>query len=104
MTAEKWMRKTTQKKFRRLDVVLRNEIKCCIIDWKFSQSSAENKISDRRVNLKNMIYYQLASKDFLTNNVELKFYCIHARSSQHYHDYSVAMYRHQIEEVELDPI
>lgn len=44
ISVEKWMHKTTVKKFKRLDLVLRNEECCCILDWKFSRVDAEEKI------------------------------------------------------------
>jgi len=65
--SEKWMRYTTSKKFKRYDLLLRTEEKCCIIDWKFSKLIADEKIKGNSVKNKNKQYYQLAYKDFLTD-------------------------------------
>jgi 5-methylcytosine-specific restriction endonuclease McrBC regulatory subunit McrC len=61
------MRKTTEKRFKRFDLLLRNEDKSGIIDWKFSKLMAEQKIKGNGVKNKNRQYYQLAYKDFLTD-------------------------------------
>lgn len=45
MSSEKWMRKSTKKKFKRFDLLMRNDDKVCIIDWKFSRFDANYKIS-----------------------------------------------------------
>lgn len=61
------MRYTTAKKFKRYDLLLRNEQKSGIIDWKFTKLEANEKIKGNGVNNKNKQYYQLACKDFLTD-------------------------------------
>jgi hypothetical protein len=96
ISSEKWMRYTTEKKFKRYDLLLRNEEKSGIIDWKFSKLVAEEKIKGNGVKNKNKQYYQLAYKDYLTD-VELKFYCFHARLSFNtYHFFTCASYFHKI--------
>ena len=67
ITSEKWMRKVTEKKFRRLDLVLRNKEKCGVLDWKFTRLEAKQKIRGSWIAFKNKAYYQLASKDFRTS-------------------------------------
>jgi hypothetical protein len=84
MTAEKWMRKTTKKQFKRFDLLLRNFDKCCIVDWKFSKITAETKINSKAFVAKNKVYYQLTNKDF-KSDVELKFYCISLKNNGNYH-------------------
>ena len=102
ITSEKWMRKATEKSFRRLDLVLRNKEKCCVLDWKFTRLEAKEKIKGNWIAYKNKIYYQLASKDFKTS-VELKFYCLHERIvTYNYHHFTCAAYHHNIEQVELE--
>ena len=76
MSVEKWMRKVTIKEFKRYDLLLRNQEKCCIVDWKFTRLHAFDKIKGAGVQRKNKLYYQLAKKDFKTD-IELKFYCFH---------------------------
>ncbi len=66
MTSEQWMRKTTAKKFKRYDVLMRHSEKVCIIDWKFSKIEAETKISEADNKACNKLYYELARKDFRT--------------------------------------
>ena len=39
------MRKSTVKRFKRFDLLLRNDDKVCIIDWKFSKVDAHYKIA-----------------------------------------------------------
>lgn len=96
ISSEKWMRFTTEKRFKRYDLLLRNEVKSGIIDWKFSKLVAEEKIKGNGVKNKNKQYYQLAYKDFLTD-VELKFYCFHARVNFNtYHFFTCASYFHKI--------
>jgi hypothetical protein len=36
ISVEKWMRRYTKFKYKKFDLLLRNEKKVCIIDWKFS--------------------------------------------------------------------
>ena len=55
---------------------MRNQHKCCIIDWKFTRLDAKEKIKGGSTQRKNLLYYQLAKKDYKTD-VELIFYCIH---------------------------
>lgn len=76
MSSEKWMRKKTEKVFKRFDLILRNENKICIIDWKFTKNKADEKINKKAFVKKNELYLQLAKKDY-KSEVELKFYCIH---------------------------
>lgn len=45
ISSEKWMRKFSQKKFKKFDLLLRNKSKVCIIDWKFSRVNADEKIA-----------------------------------------------------------
>ena len=90
------MRYTTAKKFKRYDLLLRNEQKSGIIDWKFTKLEANEKIKGNGVNNKNKQYYQLACKDFLTD-VELKFYCLHNRKLlENHHFFTCADYFHKI--------
>ena len=94
MSGQKWMRKFTEKKFKRIDLILRNEHKCLIIDWKFTRLHAKQKIRGSAVQKKNDIYMQLARKDFKTD-VELKFYCQHEPIvNKYYHFFTSAP--HQI--------
>lgn len=60
------MRKYTEKKFKRYDLLMRGEHKCSIIDWKFSRLDAEQKIKGAGTSRKNELYCQLAKKDFKT--------------------------------------
>lgn len=45
ISSEKWMRKFSEKKFRKFDLLLRNQKKACIIDWKISRQNADHKIA-----------------------------------------------------------
>lgn len=47
------MRRVTQKKFKRFDLLLRNDEKVCIIDWKFSKADANEKIGRKEFVKKN---------------------------------------------------
>ena len=49
ITSEKWMRKSTVKKFKRFDLLLRNDDKVCIIDWKFSRVDAHYKMTANKI-------------------------------------------------------
>ena len=87
------MRKVTIKEFKRYDLLLRNQEKCCIVDWKFTRLHANEKIKGGGVQRKNKLYYQLAKKDFKTD-VELKFYCFHERMlNKSYHYFTVAEFK-----------
>lgn len=55
---------------------MRNQEKCVIVDWKFTMLDAKEKIKGKSTERKNLLYYQLARKDYKTD-VELKFYCLH---------------------------
>lgn len=104
MSSEKWMRKKTLKDFKRLDLILRNENNICIIDWKFSKDQANMKVNRGLYGKKNLIYFQLAKKDY-KSDVDLKFYCIHNEIlMDHHHKWSSAEYNYKITEVELDKI
>ena len=76
MSVEKWMRKATIKEFKRFDLLMRNQHQCAIIDWKFTMLDAKEKIKGKATQSKNLLYCQLARKDYKTD-VELKFYCLH---------------------------
>ena len=96
------MRKYTEKKFKRYDLLMRGEHKCSIVDWKFTRLDAEEKIKGAGTNRKNEIYYQLAKKDFKTE-ISLKFYCFHQRIVNHsYHCFTTAKFNYQIQTVEID--
>jgi hypothetical protein len=41
ISVEKWMRKNTIKQFKRFDLLMRNQQKCSIIDWKFTRLDAK---------------------------------------------------------------
>ena len=56
------MRKSTVKRFKRFDLLLRNDDKVCIIDWKFSKVDAHYKMTANRQTDKNKSYFQLARK------------------------------------------
>lgn len=56
------MRKSTVKKFKRFDLLLRNDDKVCIIDWKFSKIDAEYKMTTKKIAERNKVYFQLARK------------------------------------------
>lgn len=56
------MRKSTEKKFKRFDLLMRKEDKVCIIDWKFSKTEANEKIMTGAFVKKNKEYFQLARK------------------------------------------
>lgn len=100
MSAEKWMRKSTEKKFKRFDLLLRNENRCKIIDWKFTKLVAEEKIKGSSIARKNKIYYQLAAKDYRTS-IELQFYCFHEKDTHEFHDFTTAHYHHNIEQISI---
>jgi hypothetical protein len=53
ISVEKWMRKFTEKKFKRYDLLMRSEHKCAIIDWKFTRLDAEEKIRGASTQKKN---------------------------------------------------
>jgi len=96
------MRKKTKKSFKRFDLILRNENKICIIDWKFSRISAHEKINTRAFVKKNELYLQLAKKDY-KSDVELKFYCIHIDYMlDHYHKFTEAYYDYKIDEIMIE--
>ena len=78
------MRKSTIKKFKRFDLLLRNDDKVCIIDWKFSRVDAQYKMTDNKITDRNKVYFQLARKEF-NSDVQLKFYCFHQKSEGKYH-------------------
>lgn len=102
MSVEKWMRKFTEKKFKRFDLLMRSERKCSIIDWKFTRLDAEEKIKGAQTQRKNEIYYQLARKDFKTD-IELKFYCFHEKVANHsYHYFTCANFDYKIKTVEIE--
>jgi hypothetical protein len=100
MSAEKWMRKSTEKKFKRFDLLLRNENRCKIIDWKFTKLVAEEKIKGSSIARKNKIYYQLAAKDYKTS-IELQFYCFHEKDNHEFHEFTTASYHHKIDEIHI---
>lgn len=54
------MRKFSQKKFKKFDLLLRSKNKVCIIDWKFSRVNADEKIAAEVFAKKNLEYFQLA--------------------------------------------
>lgn len=54
ISSEKWMRKFSEKKYRRFDLLLRNRKKACIIDWKISRVDADKKIADSIFSKKNL--------------------------------------------------
>ena len=88
ISVEKWMRKATIKEFKRYDLLMRNQTKSVIVDWKFTIYDAKEKIREKDTEVKNLQYYQLARKDYKTE-VELKFYCLHERVvNREYHEYT----------------
>ncbi len=96
------MRKKSRKSFKRFDLILRNQDKICIIDWKFSKIKANQKINTRAFVKKNELYLQLAKKEY-KSDVELKFYCFHVdQIIEHYHQSTEADYIYRIAEVMID--
>ncbi len=53
VSVQKWMRKYTEKKFKRYDLLMRAEHKCSIVDWKFTRLDAEQKIKGAGTSRKN---------------------------------------------------
>lgn len=58
------MRMSTVKDFKRFDLIMRSENKICIIDWKFTDRKADEKIRARDFVKKNGLYFELANKDY----------------------------------------
>lgn len=94
------MRRSTKKKFKRFDLLLRSDHKVCIIDWKFSKVNANQKITAASFVEKNKQYFQLARKQY-NADVQLKFYCFHQKCDDRYHQYTFADYTYKADEVEL---
>jgi hypothetical protein len=44
VSVEKWMRRYSKRSFKKFDLLLRNDKKVCIIDWKFSHERADERI------------------------------------------------------------
>ena len=95
------MRKSTVKRFKRFDLLLRSDEKVCIIDWKFSKIDAQYKMTANKIAERNKVYFQLARKEF-NSTVELKFYCFHQKlDGKNHHKYTVAEFTYNIESVDI---
>ena len=95
------MRKTTIKKFRRYDLVLRNEDEVCVLDWKFSNNDPENLLRDRKFTIKNKDYYELARMEFKAE-VKLKYIVMTPELVEHHQKYLVAEYEYPKNTIEIE--
>ena len=96
------MRKVTKKKFRRYDLILRNQNQACILDWKFSINQPDKLLYDFKTEKKNRDYIELAKKEYKTN-VKLKYVVLTPQFYHgHYQRYQCEQYKYKSDEVYIE--